>query len=87
MPNTRHRKKTLRKAEEQNVKNRAARSSMRTAVKKAREAVASDPANADDAIEAASKKLDKAARDNLIHKNKAARTKSRLAKARNRAQA
>lgn len=85
MPNTRHRKKTLRKADAANAANRAQRSAMRTAVKKAQDAVAGDPANAEAALQAAARKLDKAARQNLIHPNKAARTKSRLAKARNRA--
>jgi small subunit ribosomal protein S20 len=87
MPNTRHRKKSLRRSQEANDANRAQRSSMRTAVKRARQAAESDPAGADAALTAAARKLDKAARQNLIHKNKAARIKSRLAKARNRAQA
>ena len=40
MPNTRHRKKTLRKSRAANEANRAKRASMRTAVKRAKEAIA-----------------------------------------------
>jgi small subunit ribosomal protein S20 len=87
MAHSKHRKKTLRQAEAQRLINRGERSKMRTAVKQARTAVETDPANADAALVAASKKLDKAGAKNLIHPNKANRMKSRLAKARNRAAA
>jgi len=85
MPNTPHRKKTLRQAERRNVVNRAKRSAMRSSVKQARAAIEADPATADAALAAACKKLDKAAGQNLIHANKANRMKSRLAKSRNNA--
>lgn len=81
MPNSAHRKKTLRQDKVRNLRNRSARASMRTAVKNAQEAISEDPQNADAALAQAYKKLDKAAKTNLIHPNKAARTKSRLAKA------
>ncbi len=87
MANTRHRKKSLRKSQEANAANRSRRATMRTAVKNARSAIAGDPAAADSAISLAAKRLDRAARSSLVHKNKAARLKSRLAKARNRAAA
>lgn len=60
--------------------NKAARSALRTAIKKARE----DGANAD-VIKAACVSADKAAGKGLIHKNKAARIKSQLAKKANAA--
>ena len=85
MAHSKHRKKTLRKATEQRLENRGRRSTMRTAVKQAREAIAADPASADAALAAATQKLDKAGRSRLIHPNKASRLKSRLAKARNKA--
>jgi small subunit ribosomal protein S20 len=54
---------------------------LRTAVKKARAAAnGADESTAQDAIRAATKKLDQAAAKHLIHKNAAARTKSRLSK-------
>ncbi len=87
MAHSKHRKKTLRKAQAQRLVNRAGRSSMRSAVKKARIAVETDPEGADATLAAASKNLDKAGKSRLIHPNKASRLKSRLAKARNRAAA
>ena len=87
MAHSKHRKKTLRKSREQRLINRGVRSSMRTAVKQAREAAVATPDEADAAISAATKKLDKAAQDRVIHPNKANRIKSRLAKAKNRAAA
>jgi len=91
MAHTRHRKKTLRKAEAARLKNRAERSDMRTAVKKSLVASAAvavegkgegegDP---EAALRAATKRLDKAAKQGLIHKNTASRAKSRLARAKN----
>ena len=85
MPNTSHRKKTLRQSEQRNEANRAKRSAMRTAMKRADAAIEADPAMADVALQAAFKHVDKAAKDHLIHQNKADRMKSRLAKRRNAA--
>ena len=87
MPHSNHRKKTLRKATEQRLVNRATRATMRSAVKQARTAADETPAEADAAMAEAARKLDKAADNRVIHPNKANRMKSRLAKARNRAQA
>ncbi len=81
MPNTPSAKKALRQSEKRRLVNRAGRSALRTAVKKARAAAESgDVAAAGEALRLASKKLDQAAAKNLIHKNVASRTKSRLAK-------
>jgi small subunit ribosomal protein S20 len=49
-------------------------------VKKARQAASEGTPESADALRLASKKLDQAAAKHLIHKNAAARTKSRLAK-------
>lgn len=82
MPNTPSAKKELRKSRSRRLRNRTQRSSLRTAVKKVRVALAAnDQEGATDALRAAAKKLDQAAAKNLIHRNKAARTKSRLSKA------
>ena len=83
MPHTEHRKKTQRKAQRAREVNRARRSAARTAVKKAREAVAS-PEGAKE-LRHAHKAIDKAAQYGVYHRNKAARLKSRLARAVNRA--
>ncbi len=54
---------------------------MRTAVRRVREAVeAGDSGLAQEKYRLATKKLDQAAAKNVIHKNAAARTKSRLSK-------
>ena len=78
MPNIASAKKNMRKSRAATVRNRAQRSALRTALKKAR---AESPA-AEDVTKAVSL-LDRAARKGLIHRNAAARYKSRLAKAAN----
>ena len=76
MPNIASAKKDMRKSRAATVRNRAQRSALRTALKKA---------NAPEATAAvrleAVKMLDRAARKGLIHRNTAARHKSRIAKA------
>ena len=57
-----------------------ARSSARTAVKAARAALEAKAADAADSVRAAASALDKAVKRRGIHKNAAARKKSRLAK-------
>ncbi|WP_437224730.1 30S ribosomal protein S20 [Planctomicrobium sp. SH661] len=81
MPNTPTAKKALRQSEKNRLLNRAQRSALRTAIKKARAAAAgTDAAAAQEAFRLVTKKLDQAAAKHLIHKNAAARTKSRLSK-------
>jgi len=81
MPNTPSAKKALRQGEKHRLLNRSQRSALRTAVKKVRVAAAgTDAAATAEAFRLATKKLDQAASKHLIHKNAAARTKSRLAK-------
>lgn len=79
MPNTSSAKKALRQNRKRRLHNRTQRSSLRTTVKKCRQAAESgDAAAAQEAFREASKRLDQAASRRLIHKNTAARTKSRL---------
>lgn len=81
MPNTASSKKRLRQNEKLRVRNRAAKSNMRSQIRRFREAVqAGDSDRAQSEFRLAQKKLDRAASSNLIHKNAAARTKSRLVK-------
>ncbi len=75
MPNIASAKKNMRKSRAANVRNRAQRSALRTALKKAQV----EGASADDRQKAV-RMLDRAASKGLIHKNAAARHKSRLAK-------
>ena len=75
MPNIDSAKKNLRKSRAAAIRNRAQRSELRTALKKAKSAEANDNVR-----KAASSLLERAARKGLIHRNTASRTKSRLAK-------
>ena len=59
-------------------RNKAARSRLRTAIKKARQTATAE--GADTALQQATSLLDRAARKRLIHPNKAARLKSQLAR-------
>ena len=76
VPNIASAKKNMRKSRAAQVRNRAQRSALRTALKKATAAGAS----AEVKLQAV-RLLDRAARKGLIHRNAAGRQKSRLAKA------
>ncbi|UJF24321.1 30S ribosomal protein S20 [Suttonella sp. R2A3] len=79
MANTVQARKRVKQAEKARARNASQRSSMRTAVKKVLRAVeANDKDSAQSAFNYASSLLDRAAQKNLIHKNKAARLKSRI---------
>lgn len=80
MPNIASAKKRMRKSRAATVRNRAQRSALRTALKKARAAGASSEEQL-----SATSLLDRAARKGLIHRNAAARLKSRLARKANAA--
>jgi small subunit ribosomal protein S20 len=75
VPNIKSAKKDLRKSRAAAIRNKAQRSALRTAVKKAK----TTKASADERLSAVSL-LDRAARKGLIHRNTAARQKSNLAK-------
>jgi len=76
VPNIASAKKNMRKSRAATVRNRAQRSALRTALKKAQ----APDATAENRT-AATQLLDRAARKGLIHANTAARHKSRLSKA------
>ncbi|MCM3387993.1 30S ribosomal protein S20 [Ureibacillus chungkukjangi] len=80
MPNIKSAIKRVKVAEKANAANAQAKSAMRTTVKKAEQALANNAEGAKELVVAASKALDSAASKGLIHKNAAARKKSRLAK-------
>jgi small subunit ribosomal protein S20 len=79
LPNVKSAEKRMRTAAKRAARNKAQRSRLRTAIKKARQADAAESA-ATTYVEAKSL-LDRAARKGLIHPNKAARLKSKLARA------
>lgn len=77
MPKIKSAKKAMRQAKTRTVRNKAQRSMLRTALKRVRAAATADAAAA--AYVLAARLLDRTARKGLIHKNNAARHKSRLA--------
>ncbi len=79
MANTRSAAKRARQAEKRRMRNRVYRSWARTAIKKARAHIqAGDFQAAEEAVRVAVRVLDRAARKGIIHRNNAARRKSRL---------
>lgn len=87
MANIKSQIKRNRQTEKRNARNKAVRSELKTRVKVA---LAKGEAGAEDATAAArlaTKRIDKAAAKGVIHKNGAARRKSRLAKRLNKAAA
>nr|HID13962.1 30S ribosomal protein S20 [Anaerolineae bacterium] len=79
MANTKSAIKRLRSAERRRLRNRVYRGRARTAIKKARRLIAEGRLEeAREAVRVAVSALDKAAEKGIIHKNNAARRKSRL---------
>jgi small subunit ribosomal protein S20 len=73
--------KRIKTNEKARQRNAAVKSSLKTAVRRFREAAAAgDSAAANDALAKASRQLDKAVSKGVIHKNQAANRKSAMAK-------
>jgi small subunit ribosomal protein S20 len=82
MANTAQARKRARQAVKQNAQNASMRSRLRTAIKAVRKAIdAGDKAAAQTVFQNAQRIIDSIADKNIVHKNKAARHKSRLAAA------
>ena len=82
MANTAHAEKRARQAQAQRIHNMSLRSTLRTAIKKVRKAVtAGDKTVAQQVFRSATATIDRIADKKIIHKNAAARTKSRLSAA------
>lgn len=81
MANIKSQKKRNLTNEKRRVRNQAYKSELKTFVRKVREAVtAGDKETAESVYKATAKKLDKAVSKGVIHKNQAAKRKSKLAK-------
>ena len=78
MANIKSQIKRNRQNETRRLRNKAVRSEVKTRVKSAVTAATSGAENADQALRTAVKRIDKAATKKVIHKNAAARRKSRL---------
>ncbi len=81
MPHTKSAAKRLRSSEKRRRRNRVAAKAIKLQTRKATDALkGTDATVASTEIVATVKKLDKAASRGIIHKNKAARLKSKMAK-------
>ncbi|MGC4007362.1 MAG: 30S ribosomal protein S20 [Pirellulales bacterium] len=81
MPNNKAAAKRHRQSEGRRVRNRSVKSSLKTQIKKVHAVLpAGDAAETTAAVRTTQKALDQAAAKGVIHKNKAARLKSRLVK-------
>ena len=80
MPNIKSAMKRVNVNKVKAASNKARKSNLKTMLKKADAAVATNAADKEAAIRLAIKRVDQAAAKGLIHKNKAARKKSQLAK-------
>ena len=80
MANTHSAIKRIRSSARKRRRNVLVRSSVRTALKNANAAVQDEPAQSAQVVRRAVSELDRAAEKGIIHKNNAARRKSRLMK-------
>lgn len=81
MPNIKSAIKRTKTNNERRAHNATIKSAMRTAIKQVEASVANNEADkAKTALSEAAKRIDKAVKTGLVHKNAAARYKSRLAK-------
>lgn len=81
MANTKAAKKDIRQSTKRRTLNDVKRKNVKESVKIALKAVQEKSNNTQELVNKAQKALDKAARQNVIHYNKASRMKSRLQKA------
>ncbi|NNN14923.1 MAG: 30S ribosomal protein S20 [Acidimicrobiaceae bacterium] len=80
MANIKSQKKRNKTNEKARLRNKAVRSEMKTRIKTALDVAGSGEGDTEAALRIAIKRLDTAAAKGVIHKNQAARKKSRLAK-------
>ena len=80
MPNIKSAKKRVKVNKVKAASNKARKTNLKTVLKKADQAVIANATDKEAAIRLAIKRVDQAAAKGLIHKNKAARKKSQLAK-------
>ena len=79
MPNIKSAKKRVKVIATKTARNKAAKSALRTAIKKANVAIEASAADKDVVVREAVKNIDQAAAKGIIHKNTAARKKSAFA--------
>lgn len=85
MPNIKSSIKRVEVTKSKTAKNTNRKSALKTAIKKCSEAITAKDASASSVLNTTASIIDKAAAKNVLHKNTAARRKSKLAKALNAA--
>ena len=85
MPNIKSAKKRVKVIATKTERNKAMNSALKTEIKKANAAIASNADNKAEQVKVAIKAIDKAQSKGLLHKNNAARKKSALATKLNKA--
>lgn len=85
MPNIKSAKKRVKVIAAKSLRNKSARSDLRTALKKAELALTNNAEDKAEVVKSAMKKIDCAAAKGILHKNNAARKKSGLQLKLNRA--
>lgn len=83
MPNIKSAIKRVKVTKVKTLKNAIKKSALKTTIKKCKEVIAKGDESVSTILKNTVKSIDKAAAKNLMHKNTAARRKSRLAKAAN----
>ncbi len=85
LPNIKSAIKRVKVTQTKTLQNTIKKSALKTSIKKCKEAIATKSDAASDLYKLTTKDIDKAVAKNLLHKNTAARKKSRLAKSLNAA--
>ena len=80
MPNIKSAKKRVLVAKTKTEKNKGLKSELKTTLKKADAAIENNASDKNEAVKLAVKKIDQASAKGLLHKNTAARKKSKIAK-------
>ena len=79
MPNIKSAKKRVKVIQTKTLRNKAAKSNLKTVLKKAEAAIETNAADKDAAVKLAVKKIDQACAKGILKKNTASRKKSKLA--------
>ena len=85
MPNIKSSMKRVKIARKKNMRNTAIKSALKTSIKNSKVAIANNDESVAEIVKQTIKDIDKAVSKNILHKNNAARKKSKLMKAMNAA--
>jgi small subunit ribosomal protein S20 len=80
LPNIKSAKKRVRTNKRDEIRNRAAKATMKSAIKRTSDAIKSDAAEKAEVVRSTQALIARTAKRGIIHKNKAARLQSRLMK-------